>query len=238
MIKKGLTAILSLLMLTVIFTGCTNNNEDANKNTQDVTATPIETGSSFEDLASEGTMEDDEDSTEVDLTAEEQAFFGSFNGDVYKNGWLGFTIDMPDNYSFYKVPQLFELYNDVLTNMDATRVKDKKTGIALGSDENGSLTINAVYIKSGATTADAKSYVEGIKNDIKESSSDFTDKDGADRKVKGITYKTFTCEYKVDDTFYEKHYWTVKDGYVVDICFSANSTDALDQLTTAFVNSK
>lgn len=237
MIKKGLTAIVSLLMLTVIFTGCTNN-EEANDNTQDVTVSPIETGSSFEDLAGEGTMEDDEDSTEVDLTDEEQAFFGAYNGDVYTNNWLGFTIDMPDNYSFYKVPQLFELYNDVLTNMDATRVKDKKTGIALGSDENGSLTINAIYIKSGATTADAKSYVEGIKSDIESNSTDFTDKDGADQKVKGITYKTFTCNYKVDDTFYEKHYWTVKDGYVVDICFSANSTDALNELTTAFENSK
>lgn len=233
--KKGLTIAICLLML--LFTGCSNG--DAKTTTVPSNAVSTATPTSSEDLTSEGNMDDGGDAADVVLTEEEKAFFGSYKDNSYTNNWLGFTMTMPNSYSFYSVPKLFELYGDTMTNMAATKVKDKKTGIALGNDKNGNcMIIDAIYIKSNATITDATSYITTIKNDLKSNSDGFTSKDGQDEKIKGTTYKTFTCEYSVDDKFYEKHYWTVKDGYVVDICFSASSTEALNQLTTAFRNSK
>jgi len=241
MIKKVSTIILCLALSAVLCCGCSNTQSTATPIETLQTQTPLPEESASEDLSKEGTVGDElEDVGEVSLTAEEKAFFGSYDGNSYTNNWLGFSMTMPQSYSFYSVTDLFELYNDVLTNMDALRSTGKTTGVALGSDEYGNcVTINATYIKRGAAYSDAGSYIAKIKSDIKDNASDYTDKSGADKKVKDITYKTFTCKYKVgDDDFYEKHYLTVKDGFLVDICFSADSSDSLDELVRAFENSK
>lgn len=247
MIKKSIMLIFGFSVAMFLFTGCTNSQVQSTATATATMVAPTQIPSASadntatEDLTSEGTMgNEEEDIGEVPLTAEQKAFFGAYDGNAYTNNWLGFKMVMPEKYSFYKVPQLMELYNDVLSNMNATRVKDKTTGIALGSDADGNcLTINATYIKSGATTTDATSYVAKIKSDLQKNSESFTAKDGTSEKIKSITYKTFTCEYTVGgDKFYEKHYWTVKDGYVVDISFSSNSSTALAKLVTAFKNSK
>ena len=241
MIKKISIIVLCLALSAAFCCGCSSAQSTATptETLETQTLEPSETAS--EDLSKEGTVGDElEDVGEVSLTAEEKAFFGSYDGNAYTNNWLGFTMTMTENYSFYSVPELFELYNDVLTNMDALRSTGKTTGVALGSDEDGNcITINATYIKSGAAYSDATSYVTEIKSNIKDNASDYTEKNGADKKVKGITYKTFTCDYKVgDDEFYEKHYLTVKDGFLADICFSADTSDALNELASAFENSK
>ncbi|GEM_PF-2993888 len=243
MIKKSFTILLSASLLALMCVGCSNEQASVTPlptETALASSAPTQTGTS-EDLTSEGQMGDeDEDIGTVSLTAEEKAFFGTYDGNTYTNGWLGFSMKMPDTYSFYNVPRLMELYNEVLTNMKATRVKDKMTPIALGSDADGNcLTILATYIKSGATTVDGTAYVTKIKSDLKANSSNFTISEGSDEKIKGITYKTFTCNYSIgDDKFYEKHYNTVKDGYSVDISLSANNTDALNKLVAAFKSSK